>query len=96
MKKRGRPSKMTKITIGKLEQAISLGCDVKEACCYANIHPDTYYDWISKNKELSDRFNSLRSMLILKARMTLVNGLRDNPKLAFKFLERMLPEEFGK
>lgn len=96
MKKGGRPSKITELTIGKLEEAFSLGSTVKEACFYAGIHPDTYYNWISKNEEFSDRFKCLRDVPILRARITIVNALKSDPYLAFKYLERKQKDEFGR
>ncbi len=84
------------MTIGKLEEAFSLGSTVKEACFYAGIHPDTYYSWISKNKKFSDRFDDFRNMPILRAKVTLVNALSSDPYLALKYLERTQKDEFGR
>lgn len=38
----GRPTKMNSETVGKLEQAFSIRCNVAEACSYAGISWDTY------------------------------------------------------
>ena len=49
-----RPTKRTPELIGKLEYAFSVGATIKEACFYADINPDTYHEWVNKDKELSD------------------------------------------
>ncbi len=90
-----RPTKLDDITVKKLEEAFSWGCTVKEACCYANISKQTYYNWTGENQGLLDRFDQLQQFPILKARRTLVEGLEGNPNLALKYLERKLPEEFS-
>lgn len=92
---RGRPTIMTKQTIGKLEQAFAFDATVREACFYADIHPDTYYDYIKKHPDFSDRCEALRNKPILKARETVVRAISTNPDIAFKYLERKRKDEFS-
>jgi hypothetical protein len=66
-----------------------------EACNYAGISRDTYYRWIAEMPELSDRFELLRQKPILRARETIAANLSKDVNLAWKYLERKLPEEFG-
>jgi len=94
-KKNGRPSKLTKELIGKLETAASLDCTIKEMCFYSGINPDTYYEWIKKDKKLSDRITALRNTPVLMARQELCKGLKGNPELSLKYLERKRPNEFS-
>jgi hypothetical protein len=93
-KKAGRPRKITEEIVGKLEFTASLDCTVSEMCFYAAINRDTYYNWIKKDKRLSDRLTALRNKPILKARQTFVGALSE-PKYALEYLERKLPDEFG-
>ena len=91
----GRPSKKNADLVGKLEYAFSIGSSIPEACFYAGIHKDTYYEWVKKDPKLSDRFEALREKPIFEARETVVKGIRRNPELALKFLERKLKGEFS-
>ena len=107
-RKPGRPSKkelsktgpktnwkMTPETIGKLEAAFAIDCSIVEACAFADINTDTYYQWIKINPELSDRFQRLQKRPILRAKDTVFKGLIGNPELALKYLKSRLPKEFN-
>lgn len=83
-----RPLKITELTVKKLEEAFILGATVKEACFYANISKQTYYNWTAKNSELLDRFVRLREAPILRARKCLVDSFKENPRLAMRYLEK--------
>ncbi len=90
----GRPTVMTDVVIGKLEEIFALDGTVKEACFYAGINPDTYYTFVKDNPKYSDRFNALRETPFLAARRTIVNSLK-NPDNAFKYMERKKKDEFS-
>lgn len=94
MNKRGRPVKMTRVVIEKLEEAFSYGCSDREACLLANIGEQTLYDYQRKNPDFKSRKDLLKSNPILKARVSVVNNLEDDPNLALKYLERRCREEF--
>lgn len=90
-----RPTKLDNLKVKKLEEAFALGSTIAEACYYADISKQTYYNWTEQKPELLDRFEQLQQVPILKARKTLVNALESDPRLAFKYLERKLKDEFG-
>jgi len=92
--KGGRPTKMSKETIAKLEEVFALGGSDSEACFYANISKQTLYNYQEKNPEFVDRKEALKEKPILKARQTVVKAL-DDPKDAQWFLERKRKEEFS-
>lgn len=92
--KGGRPTKMGKETIAKLEEVFSLGGSDSEACFYANISKQTLYNYQKENPEFVDRKEALKEKPILKARQTVVRAL-DDPKDAQWFLERKRKEEFS-
>lgn len=93
-KSAGRPTVMTPETVGKLEAAFGLDSSVKEACSYAEIHPDTFYEYLKKNPRFSDKIEALRQKPILKARQTMVKNL-DDPNHAKWYLERKVKNEFS-
>ena len=89
-----RPTKMTNVTIGKLEEAFALGCSDSEACFYADINPDTLYDYCKKNPQFSERKALLKLKPILKDKKTILDNLED-AKVAQWYLERKCKEEFN-
>lgn len=89
-----RPTKMTNEVIGKLEQAFAFGCSDLEACRFADINPDTLYDYCKKNPEFSERKAQLKLDPVLKAKKTLFESLND-VKVAQWFLERKCRDEFN-
>lgn len=91
----GRKTKMTPYTLGKLREAFLLGCSDVEACFYAEIHPDTLYQYQTDNPKYSEQKKALKSNPILLARKTVVTALSNDPNLALKYLERRLNEEFA-
>lgn len=90
----GRPTVMTPEVVGKLEEAFAIDASVSEACFYADISRDAFYDYVKKNPEFSDRVEALRQKPILKARQTIVKSL-DNPDDARWYLERKVKNEFA-
>lgn len=80
--------------VSKLENAFAMGADVKLACSHAGISRDTYYSYIRKHPEMSDRFTQLRERPKLKALNTIIKNLND-PKVAKWYLSRKCPDEFG-
>lgn len=90
----GRPTVMTEVTLGKLEEAFAYGASDTEACFYAGINPDTLYEYQKKHPEFTERKEALKEQPILKARQTVVLSL-DDPKNAQWYLERKRKGEFS-
>lgn len=72
-----------------------MGCTDLEACLYANISKQTLYNYQELHPEFVDRKEQLKENPILKARLSVMGGLQDNPELALKFLERKKKDEFS-
>ncbi len=90
----GRPIKMTKETLQKLEEVFALGGTDLEACFYGGISKSTLYNYLQENTRFMERKELLKQTPILKARRTFINSL-DDPNMALKYLERKLPKEFN-
>ena len=90
----GKYTKMDDLTVKKLEEAFAIDSSIEEACFYAGITRQTYYNWIDKNEAMKERFDGLRQKPFLKARQTIINNL-DSPKYALAYMERKRPDEFG-
>ena len=86
--------KMTPEVIKKLEEVFAIDGSIEEACYYADISIQTYYNLVKKNPELLEGFERLRNKPILKARNTIVASLND-PNHAFKYVEKKRRKEFG-
>lgn len=92
--KGGRPTVMTDSVVVKLEHAFAIDCTVEEACSYAEISRDAFYDYLKKYPKFSDRIAELRLKPILKARQTVVKSLGDTNS-AYKYLSKKARKEFG-
>ena len=90
----GRPPIITEAVVAKLEQAFAIDCTVAEACSYADISRDAFYDYLKYKPAFSDTIEKLRQRPVLKARQTIVKAL-DNPEYAFKYVEKKRRNEFG-
>jgi hypothetical protein len=91
----GRPTVMTQVTVQKLEHAFAYDSTVEEACIYAGIARQTYYNFIQEHPDFLDRVAELRegSIVYLRHRV-LVDALDDGDK-AMKYLERKRKQEFS-
>ena len=89
-------TKLKKSVIGKLAEAFAIDASVKEACYYAGIHKDTYYDWVKKYPTLADHFERLRERLPLKARQNIAGKIESgDSEISQWFLSHKKPDEFS-
>jgi hypothetical protein len=92
----GRPTKMTEVTIMKLENAFMLGCPVTVACKSAGIHPDTYYAYIKKHPEFELRKDQLQHEIGAKARKVVLDAIDGGDvRVAMDYLKRRYKNEFA-
>ena len=82
---------MTELVLHKLELAFKMGFSDRLACVFAGIGTSTLYDYQHKNPEFPEQKALWKCNPALKAKITVFNNL-DNPKYAFKYLERHDPE----
>lgn len=92
----GRPTKMNEEIVGKLEYAFSKDFNIGEACDYAGIHRDSYYEWIKNNKEFSDRMEQAQTNLKRKAKINIADKIEEGDMDVTKwFLERRAKDEYS-
>jgi hypothetical protein len=91
----GRPTKVTPEVLAILEDAFLIGHTDTEACLIANIDPATLYRYCKENPDFARRKEELKENQFAIARRTLMKGVKENPELALKFLERKKKAEFG-
>lgn len=73
----GRPTKMTRETLDKLDEAFAMGCTDREASLWAGINPTTLYNYQEDNPKFLERKKMLKQMPLLKARRTILDELND-------------------
>ena len=91
----GRPTVMTDEALAKLEDAFAYGATDRQACFYAGIDPATLYRYQNEHPEFCERKEALKEQPVMAARKAVVDALRTDPALAFKYLERKQKDEFG-
>lgn len=89
-----RPTVVTPEVVTKLEHAFAIDSSVEEACSYADISRNTFYEHLKRNPQFQDRIDELRQRPVLKARQTVVQAL-DQPSHAHWYLSRKKKLEFA-
>lgn len=79
----------------ELKYAFGFGATVAEACYYVGVSIHSYRLYCNKNPEFSRIVTTLKHSPIFKAKKAVVEGFEDDPRLALKYLEKKLPDEFG-
>lgn len=91
--KLGRPKKLTRTLLQKMEEVFAMGGTDEESCFYAGISPQTLYNYQRENPDYLERKRLLKMRPILKARKSIYDSL-DNPEIAKWYLARKIREEF--
>lgn len=92
----GRPAKINKDVVTKLEDAFRVGANNTEACFYAGISTRTLARYEEKHPEFSQRKEGLKSQLLLAAKQKIATQILDkkdaNTGDAWRLLEKKDPE----
>lgn len=81
--------------VGKLESVFTIGGTDKEACLVAGISLAALYDYQKLHPEFLYRKELLKESMIVAARQSVANAIKDHPELALKYLERKRRDEFA-
>lgn len=93
---KGRPSVLTPVAVGLLVAAFENGLTVNDACKYAGIGRDAYYEGLKKNTEFADKMHQAQAKLGFKAREVVAQQIfNGNERVAMWWLERRAKEEFS-
>lgn len=91
-----RPKKFTDEVVGKLEYAFMKGFNITEACNYAEISRDTYYEYLKKNQDFSDKMERAQTNLQRRAKINLAEAIENGDLGESKYyLERKCKDEFS-
>lgn len=91
----GRPEKIDKDVLAKLEEAFMFCYSDKEACLYAGIHPATLYRYQEKHPEFGERKEALRLTPNLHAKKELVAGIKGSIDQSRWWAQNKMSDEFG-
>lgn len=92
----GRPTVMNKETLEKLRQGFLMGFSDREACSYADINPQSLYNYQTDHPEYVEQKELWKQQPIFKAKMIVVAALeRKDREMAKWYLERKNKEEFS-
>jgi hypothetical protein len=89
--KGGRPEKIDKDVLTKLEDAFTNAFSDEQACAYAGISTTTLFRYETKRPQFRSRKAMLKKRPDIKAKQTVVSNL-GNPSDAWRWLERRDPE----
>ena len=88
----GRPTKFTEVVIGKLKDAFAIDCTIAQACKYAEINPDTFYEWSKGNPKFSEEIATMRESLPIKAKENIARRIHGQPTTGDIALSKWLVE----
>ncbi len=92
---KGRPE-ISDVVVGKILDALSWGCSITDACNFAQINRDTYYEYCRRHPDFSDKCEYLRNQTSIHARMTIANAIKNGDIATAKwYLERKHKDEFS-
>jgi hypothetical protein len=82
--------------LDKMREAFLMGCDILEACLYAEITPDQYHYYQHNiDTDYGTKVKVWREKPTLIARSTVVKAMKTDADLSLKYLERKKRDEFG-
>jgi len=94
--KTGRPTIMTEATIGKLKEGFAQGFSVRNACIWADINQDTYFEYCKKHPNFSDQCKTLQQKPLIKSILVINKALNEGDVSTAKwYAERKAKDEFS-
>jgi predicted DNA-binding protein YlxM (UPF0122 family) len=85
----GRPSAFTEEVVKKLEEGFCMDFTITEACAYAGISRQAYYDECERKPQFLDRMERAQQVPFALAKKGLFNAMqKEDGHLILKWLER--------
>lgn len=98
-KKTGRPRKIDEKVVGKLIEGFQNDFTVEEACRFAGIHKDTYYEECKRNPSFADEMGRAQDFPFIVAKHRVFRGMKqpgpEAANLVLKFLERRQRDRYS-
>jgi transposase len=92
--RKGRPTKKTEELIKTIERVAKMGMSNETIAAIAGVNSDTFYDWLNKDQEFSERIKKAKA----EGKYALVAKIAQDESWQSKawMLERQYPDEFGR
>jgi len=95
-KKNGRPTIMTPEAIKKMEDSFSQGFSISDACIFADISRETFYNYCQATEGFLDKCKALQQRPLLKSILVINKALNEGDVNTAKwYAERKRKEEFS-
>ena len=92
----GRPTIMNDSTIAKLKEGFAQGFSVRNACIWADISQDTYFNYCKKNPNFSEQCKTLQQKPLIKSILVINKALNEGDVSTAKwYAERKAKDEFS-
>jgi len=92
----GRPTLMTPEVIAKLKEGFSQGFSIVNACIWADISTDVYFDYCRANPQFSVSCKSLQKKPLIKSILVINKAINDGDVSTAKwYTERKAKDEFS-
>lgn len=78
-----------------LEPYLKIGLTLHEACKQSRIPYTTVIKYKKDNEDVCRQLDALEDYAVVIAKMTLMKGIKEDPNLALKYLERVRRNEFS-
>jgi len=92
----GRPPAITQDKVNQFKTAFGNGLTIDQACIFANISKQTYYNHGKKNLTFFDEMDAVRKRVDIQAKVNVVKLIKDGSYEASKFwLSTKCKDEFS-
>ena len=88
--------KLTDKVVSDLKAGLQRDFTIEQACHYARINVDTYYEWLKLSDEFAEEMAIAKTDFLRRAKKVLVDAIeRGDGELALKVLERREKESYS-
>lgn len=96
-----RPTRLTDEVLKKLEDAFKVGASISQACIYAGISQQDYFNWIKKYEWFFERMEGFKNFPYVFSKEAIFKAINSkdpnvSAKYALEFLKRRDPERKDK
>ena len=92
----GRPTIMTDSTLAKLKEGFAQGFSVRNACIWADISQDTYFNYCKKYPNFSEQCKTLQQKPLIKSILVINKAINEGDVGTAKwYAERKDKDEFS-
>lgn len=93
----GRPTKLTNDVVKKLEEAFKYDFTIDEACYYAGISRESYYNYCEKDKTFLTKMDAAKAFVAMAAKKNVARAITDENSIenSWKYLQKRQPDLYS-